>query len=258
MALKVHGMLETTGMNTASARLQHASLPSFGTSTRSSGWEDDEGGTQVPQESSLEGDNDVSNAVPESNHFEEGVVSVQSELQSEEQVIGDDGYDLLPLPVPAPERRILSAGSDANSANITREARFHYGSAAVAQGRFTVDESEEESRDAFLGEISVDDNIDKLREVIGSVDNTLSRCLASVGGIGKAQRERQALHLEVVRGLDSWAGMRGKFISQRSLLKGVAGIEHSKDIYEEGDVSLIDGEFWRQPCRYESWTYLLF
>lgn len=233
MALKVHGMLETTGMNSASARLQHASLPAFGPSARSPSWDDHDNGASARAVTA------DANVNAEGNNFEEGVVSVQSELQSGELIVGDDGYDLLPLPVPAPERRILSVGSDASSQIVPRETRFHYGSMSMPSP-FSVDE-DDKAQSAYLGDISVDDNIDKLREVIGSVDNTLSRCLASIGGVGNAQKERQTLHLEIVKGLDSWGGMRGKFISQRSLLKGVSGIEQSKDLYEEGDLSLIDG-----------------
>jgi len=127
---------------------------------------------------------------------------------------GDDGYDLLPLPIPAPECRIISASSDLQQAwAMARETRFHYGTPSL-QGRISLDHhSEDDTASAFLGDISIDENIDKLREVIGSVDNTLSRCLASVGCIGKAQRDRQAKHLEIVRGLDSWSGMRGGFVS---------------------------------------------
>jgi hypothetical protein len=153
--------------------------------------------------------------------------------------MGDDGYDLLPLPVPAPERRILSAGGDACEATFLREGRFHYG---TDSDRTEVQAySEDRTSKAFLGDIAVEENIGKLREVIGSVENTLSRALASMGGIAKSQRERQALHVEIVRGLDSWSGMRGKFVSQRSLLKGVNGMEHCKDLYAEGNVAMIDG-----------------
>jgi hypothetical protein len=244
VALQLHGMLETTGMQSASARLQHASLPSFGASARTSGWDDDETDSEV-RGAVVKGageDETTTGTTQEANDFEEGVQHVQSELQSDDLLAAsDDDYDLLPLPVPAPERRILSAGSDLHaSSNTDRETRFHYGSGE--QGQFPLD-VEEDARSAFLGDISVDENIDKLREVIGSVDNTLSRCLASSGRIGKARRERQALHLDLVRGLDAWEGMRGKFVSQRNLMKGVTGVEQSKEIYEESDLALIDGEF---------------
>lgn len=239
MALKVHGMLETTGLNTASARLQHASLPSFGSVARNPGWEDDEGRSYSDPYQVQASEN----RTLEAGNFEEGVISVQSELAPFEPAFGDDGYDLLPLPVPAPERLILSAGGDHCTATFLQQGRFHYSSTSV-QSALPVDGNDKSSK-AFLGDIAVDENIGKLREVIGSVENTLTRCLASVGGIGKAQRKRQSLHLEVVRGLDSWGGMRGKFVSQRFLLKGVSGIEQSKDLYDEGDVTMIDGMFFR-------------
>ena len=241
MALHVHGMLETGGMPSASARLQHASLPVL-SSVRS--WVDDDGRAGDFSQSCY-GRRNADDEEEEGSNFEEGVISVQSELQSTPTDLfspdTDDDYDLLPLPVPAPERRILCEGSGAGSAGIHREARFHYGGTSP-QYSFHLDDDDKGPKSGFLSDMAVDENIDKLREVIGSVDNTLSRCLASSGAIGRAQRERQSLHLDVVRGLDSWAGMRGKFVSQRSLLKGVAGIEQSSDLYEEGYIAIIDGK----------------
>ena len=234
MALKLHGILETTGLPSASARLQHASLPTFD-SMRTMSWNDEDGDGHRSHETE-----EV--VLPESN-FEEGVQHVKDELENE-LFVDDNGYDLLPLPVPAPERRILSLGeSPANHVvgSKPREVRFRYGSPTF-RGRLQVDD-EDDGHPAYLGDIVVDENIDKLREVIGSVDNTLSRCLASSGGIGRARRERLALHLDVVRGLDSWEGLRGKFVSQRALLKGVSGIEQSRDVFEESDLALIDGRY---------------
>lgn len=228
MALQVHGMLETTGMQSASARLQHASLPVL-PSARNPGWDDSDGSPDVG-EAAPGRDAQGSSAARESN-FEQGVVN-------------DDGYDLLPLPVPAPERSILTVGNTTSNpaSDVSGEERFYYGSGDLDL-RYPLS-VEEDAGSAFLGDIAVDENIDKLREVIGSVDNTLSRCLASIGGIGKARRERHALHVNVVRGLDSWAGMRGKFVSQRSLMKGFTGIDQSKEIYEESDLALIDGKIF--------------
>lgn len=236
MALQVHGMLETTGMQSASARLQHASLPAFGPSARSSGWDEVDAVSAADDRDSPSSDGDIHSA-RESHNFEDGVVH-------------DDGFDLLPLPVPAPERRILTVVGSTSSAPATEpsgEERFHYGSGNL-EGRYLLDD-EDDGGSVFLGDIAVDENIDKLREVIGSVDNTLSRCLASSGGIGKAHRERLNLHLNVVRGLDSWEGMRGRFICQRSLMKGVAGLDQSKEIYEESDLALIDGTLRCGFCR---------
>lgn len=105
--------------------------------------------------------------------------------------------------------------------------------------------SECEVESAFLGDFPVDENIDKLREVIGSVDNTLSRCLSASAGIGEARRERLSFHLELVNGLDSWEGLRGRFISQQALLKGAAGLEQSREVAEESDLDLIDDVSWQ-------------
>lgn len=258
MALKLHGILETTGMQSASARLQHASLPRFdhiasGTAEWADEGDDDQGHAGFTDE------DEESNEITRTNSFEHGVISVQSELGMEVlQPNNNDGYDMLPLPVPAPERRILSVGAS-RSANATvaqgdpssvpigaggsldsRGTRFHYGAASL-RSRFPFDD-EDDGHSAFLGDISVDEHIDKLREVIGSVDNTLSRCLASSGGIGRARRERNALHLDIVQGFDSWKGLRGKFIGQRALLKGISGIEQSNEVCEESDLELIDGK----------------
>jgi hypothetical protein len=232
MALQVHGILETSGMQSASARLQHASLPSFGISTRTSGW--DEGDVVSADVRECLPCNEIDPNAREIHNFEEGVVN-------------DDGFDLLPLPVPAPERRILTVGSTPYPLlnESTNEERFHYGS-DHSELRYPL-HLQEDGESAFLGDIAVDENIDKLREVIGSVENTLLRCLVSSGGIGKAHRERLNLHLSIVRGLDSWEGLRGRFISQRSLMKGVAGVDQSKELYEESDLALIDGK-WIEPC----------
>lgn len=253
MALKVHGILETTGMQSASARLQHASLPNFNhPAGHNLDWVDEEQdeAAQLNRAGGVEGP--VS-----ANSFEQGVVNVQSELQAELCTPDDDdGYDLLPLPIPAPERRILSAGSRLHADPTSLSSgqggstdRFHYGTSSL-QHRFPMDE-EDDVRSVFLGDISVDEHIDKLREVIGSVDNTLSRCLASSGGIGRARREQDALHLDIVRGFDSWKGLRGMFIGQRALLKGISGIEQSNEVYEESDLALVDGKWCQRSVQHD-------
>jgi hypothetical protein len=266
MALRVHGMLETTGMLSASARLQDASLPAFaGGSCRRAGrrgWEDDDHPSQqaypvtTVNATMLCGDHEqLPSSMAHASEFEVGVISVESELVSDappeaSAAFVDDDYDLLPLPVPAPERRILNAGiscvqSNADSSN--RQERFYYGTSdytTTVQGTlWSSADDDGRSSSVLLGSISVDENIDKLREVIGSADNILSRCLMASGAVGAARYERQGVQLDIVRGLDSWQGMRGKFVNQIKLMKGVAGIEQSKEIYEESDLVLVDGKY---------------
>jgi hypothetical protein len=93
VALQLHGVLETTGLPSASARLQHASLPSFDNS-RNLAWTDDDRGKLTRNDSE-----DVEENIVEDS-FEEGVMHVQDELTSDCLMEQDDeqGYDLLPLP----------------------------------------------------------------------------------------------------------------------------------------------------------------
>ena len=235
VALQLHGILETTGLPSASARLQHASLPSFKIS-RISGWADDDGEKLVVNDSEESPDN------LREDSFEEGVLHVQDELASDcllDQGEGE-GYDLLPLPVPAPERQILNVSEVKRNSGVKKETRFRYGGPSLEEG-FVIESTEDEKR-VYLGEMSIDENIDKLREVIGSLDNTLSRCMASSCGIERSRREQFVINLDILRSLDSWEGLRGKFVSQRALLKGVSNMEQSRDVFEESDLTLIDGK----------------
>eukprot|EP00531_Pseudo-nitzschia_arenysensis_P017415 CAMPEP_0116136040 /NCGR_PEP_ID=MMETSP0329-20121206/11509_1 /TAXON_ID=697910 /ORGANISM="Pseudo-nitzschia arenysensis, Strain B593" /LENGTH=1106 /DNA_ID=CAMNT_0003630875 /DNA_START=496 /DNA_END=3816 /DNA_ORIENTATION=- len=237
VALQLHGILETTGLPSASARLQHASLPSFNNS-RNSEWVDDDA-EKLANDSEDSGEKSVEDS------FEEGVLHVQDELASDSIIDQGEGegYDLLPLPVPAPERQILNVSEAKTKSNERTETRFRYGSPSLQEG--LVAENAEDEKRVYLGEMAIDENIDKLREVIGSVDNTLSRCMASSCGIEQSRRERFAISLDILRGLDSWEGLRGKFVSQRALLKGVSNMEQSREVFEESDLTLIDDISWQ-------------
>eukprot|EP00533_Pseudo-nitzschia_delicatissima_P009597 CAMPEP_0116090630 /NCGR_PEP_ID=MMETSP0327-20121206/7074_1 /TAXON_ID=44447 /ORGANISM="Pseudo-nitzschia delicatissima, Strain B596" /LENGTH=1105 /DNA_ID=CAMNT_0003581927 /DNA_START=451 /DNA_END=3771 /DNA_ORIENTATION=- len=238
VALQLHGILETTGLPSASARLQHASLPTFNNS-RNSEWVDDEAEKLAVNDSEDSGEKSVEDS------FEEGVLHVQDELASDPFMDEGEGegYDLLPLPVPAPERQILNVSEENRNKNAKKETRFRYGSPSFQEG--LVAESTEDEKRVYLGEMAIDENIDKLREVIGSVDNTLSRCMASSCGIEQSRRERFAISLDILRGLDSWEGLRGKFVNQRALLKGVSNMEQSREVFEESDLTLIDDISWQ-------------
>eukprot|EP00934_Nitzschia_sp_Nitz4_P007807 Nitzschia sp. Nitz4//scaffold121_size67750//53970//57328//NITZ4_006074-RA/size67750-snap-gene-0.43-mRNA-1//-1//CDS//3329534369//7797//frame0 len=238
VALQLHGVLETSGLPSASARLQHASLPKFN-NARETRWNKDEG-EFVEEAEAIEPSTGK-------EEFEEGVLRVKDGLVGDHGEEDGAGYDLLPLPVPAPERRFLtmSDSSTKNAGDDEKEARFLYGDSPMSQQMPQQFAGDTHVRPALLGDIAVDENIDKLREVIGSVDNTLSRCMASSGGVGKARRGQFGFHLDIVRGLDFWEGLRGKFVSQRALLKGVSGIEQSREVFEESDLSLINDVSWQ-------------
>lgn len=252
MALKLHGILETTGMPSVSARIQHASLPQFDSSGRKfSAWDDDV----------LSEDHRTAMEYKNSNHseifcddegefdsFERGVVKVESELDVDFEVADDSaGYDLLPSPVPLSERSALCAGSapeERLSLEPTAESPFRTENSSysrrlgndarekTAKGsgqptfRYGLPQYSPENYGVVLGDLSVDKDIDKLHDIIRSVDSTLGRCLAACLAIGEAHRQEYSLHLRILWGLDSWEGMRGEFITQRALLHGVTALEH--------------------------------
>jgi len=240
IALKVHGVLETSGYQSVSARLQHASLPNY-ENAQIAKWSDEDSPKQQTRNHSQRYFDDVSKDID--TNFEEGVLHVEDELEHDNNIPDNDegsGYDLLPLPVPAPERAILNNIS--SERQKPKEGRYRYGGPTL-NDRLLHDENN--TSEAFIGDIAVDQNIDKLREVIGSVDSTLSRCLASSAGIGSARRECNELHLGIVQGFDSWEGLRGKFVSQRALLKGVTGMEQAINVFEESDLSIVDDMSWQ-------------
>ena len=246
VALKLHGVLETTGMPSASAKLQHASLPNFDNGKQQYGEED-------ASPKSAEGNTHqrgITNEKDAVDCFESGVVAVASELDGDAFGDGeDDGYDMLPSPMPTPEQAILttvapcgSVSVDTKSANKLSQngegARYDYGSRI--DGPTAPDDSA-----ALLGDISVDRDIDKLREVIGSVDSLLNRCVTAGSRIGKAKRKENDLHMSILRGMDSWEGVRGELVSQRALLDGVSTLETGNGISENSYASLKDDLSWQ-------------
>lgn len=248
MALKLHGVLENTGMPSASAKLQHASLPSF---KKTSQGDEDAGDSPRPDSRSKSTrDRGVDDTDGDDQSFENGVVE-------------SDGYDMLPSPLPLKERSVLCAGSienrksgallpsdtmtapyhcdkaDSAASAQEYEPRFHYGSRRVFHGE-EIDESA-----TVLGEISVDNDIDRLREIIGSVDNTLGRCLAASTLIKDKQRKRDAFHRQIVRGLDRWEGLRGEIVSQRALLNGITALEKGIETSEKSLLASNDDLSWQ-------------
>jgi len=245
VALKLHGVLETTGMPSASAKLQHASLPNFDNGKQQYSEED----VSPKSSDSNAQERGASNDKDSIDCFENGVVAVASELDSDACGDGDDdGYDMLPSPMPPPEQAVLTTVApsgdisvDTESANKLKDgsgARYDYGlriGEAVSPDDST----------AVLGDLSVDRDIDKLREVIGSVDNLLSRCLSAGARIGRAKRKENDLHMSILRGMDSWEGVRGELVSQRALLDGVSTLEIGNGVSESSYASLKDDLSWQ-------------
>uniref|UniRef100_A0A6U6J1P3 PX domain-containing protein n=1 Tax=Odontella aurita TaxID=265563 RepID=A0A6U6J1P3_9STRA len=258
MALKLHGVLETTGMPSASAKLQHASLPSFKKPAKG-----DEDASDSPRSNKSTRDCALNDVEGDDQSFENGVVSVKSALQVESDPCDEsDGYDMLPAPLPLKERSVLCAGSiddETSRTSLPRrgetletgeilettapisidEPRFHYGSRRIDHSKG------DDENSTVLGDMSVDKDIDRLREIIGSVDNTLERCLAASTLISDKQRKRDNFHRNIVRGLDGWEGLRGEIVSQRALLDGVSTLERGIESSENSLLASNDDLSWQ-------------
>ena len=214
MALKVHGILDATGCASASAKLQHASLPRFDTSKW---WRGDYNthNNDSSYKKNKQGEhstNDDQDKKSEDQCFENGVVSIESELEA------DEGYDLLP----SPTQTTNSTNSTPSQSNTSRDAhpkKFHYGKESSP---------------------SVDNDIHKLYEIINAMENTLTRCKLSSCSIADARRERNSLHVKIVKGLDSWEGLRGEIVCERALMEGVVGLEGVRNLVEDSDYSISD------------------
>jgi len=294
LALKLHGVLETTGCQSASVKLLHASLPNIYSSSLSS-WNDVDNDDVVDMHPSLnnknniddddleqfskkvdtvsalecDGDGDCKKDMDESDlmvcEFEKGVVSIKSELKAE--VIGEEGetldccgdeYDMLPAPMSLSKRSALCAGSNSSfpkkqysDGPTTRNEGFtnnwdHHHQHHQKQQRRGYHYGSISDDLVVLGDISVDKDINKLRDIIRSLNDTLGRCLAATQQIGAGVRHRTKLHMNILGGLDSCEGIRGEIITQRALLLGVTSLEKGYNISDISAMELSRGLSWNK------------
>jgi hypothetical protein len=229
MALQFHGILETTGYESTSARIQHASLPKFNNTKNS--W-DDEDNADSSMSCRKQEDNSRGNVAC----FETGVVKIESELNSEE----DMGYDLLPLPGPSDEQSVLNAGTsvlDTGGTCTTDGTRQFIYRMATDEEHYAGD------RFATIGAMNVETEIEKVRDVIKTVDHTLGKLYSASLIVQGAQYERNAFQKSLLSGIDAWCGSCGEIISQRALVSGVAEVSIANANSESSCKQLSNGEF---------------
>jgi len=85
--------------------------------------------------------------------------------------------------------------------------------------------------------MSVDKDINKLSDILHSLNDTLGRCLAATLQIGEGVRHRTKLHMDILGALDSCEGIRGEIITHRALLVGVTSLEKG---YNTSDASAME------------------
>jgi hypothetical protein len=240
VTLKVHGILNATGMSTYSARLQHASLPEFdyhqsyrGTSTQNL---HPSHHAVVPKAAAAE--SIVSAAIRRSapshahsvdqqncsDQFESSVTSVECGL--------DDEYDLLPSPQ-----------KGGRNGSVYEESDF----AETGEGGPT--SLDGAAFDASDPDSSINATIDRLRGVIVSVDDHLHRCIAAHDKIASASRSRVDLHLTIIRALDTNSygevdeGLNADWtMDEQYFLRGMTDMERSHEIQFHADSNFGEGK----------------
>lgn len=233
LSIHVHAILESTGHSTASVKLQHASLPYIASSK---GRHDDTSEIESHVPSS---ENRISNLVSE---FESGVISVESGLDVDEwgDLLQMSGYDLLPSPLHPSERSALCAGKITRPSTIAiqDDCGFLY-------GEFDCSKNPDDSSlscPPTLGDVSLDSDIDRLRDIIYGLRNDLEKFLNSLVAFHDACRLRADLHLRILTIVDNWEGMRGRIISQKALLSGASFFNNSFEGYVAITEKILQGK----------------
>ena len=202
LVLQLHGVLETAGYQSTSTKLQHASLPRFASNNVHDSL--DSAAVNRSERREMDGDSVGSDEV--------------SDLENDDE---DDGFDILPDPLPLAERSALCAGSIFPNRSV--------GNAPDTGSYCTYSVQTKDRYGAMqhtsLGDMEVERDIDRLRDLLRKVDKSFAMCCNALIGINKQRRSRDVLHVSILRSIDNWEGMRGIFLSQLSLLKGVTCLE---------------------------------
>ena len=214
-------VLETTGHESISARLQIRSLPKF--CNHRGSW--DEEGTHAFEGASTMKiiPPSMSNQIPE---FEVGAINIESELSDEENV-GD--YEMLPSPGPSNEHCVLNAIISKDQELQPSQSRFTYGTSA----------EQSNETDSVLGSIRVEDDIGKLGDIIRSVHCTLNKLHQASTFIHSSNTAKNASLLSLLKDIDSWGDGGG--LSQCALIDGVATLDTFSNRIEQRNKAVIDG-----------------
>ena len=227
MSLQFHGILEATGRESTSAKIQHASLPKFGTATSS--WDEEE-----PYDAKDIVREDDSQIETIDEDFEVGVVSDDIE-----------GYDLLPSPGPSEEHHVLNATNNATSFNEefqTMRPNRLYMTPNTSNELPDMMHDMHTQDSVTLGPVKVDNDIDKLQAIIKTMDSTLKRLYKSSIVIESVQASRNALQLNLLKDIESCGNNHGFVISQRSLVDGVESLRKSNTVLSTSNANISDGK----------------
>ena len=226
MAMKIHGILETTGYQAASAKLQHASLPNF--ARNDNDYNDD---TMMGDD-----DDDDEDTYLDEDSFEDGVVSISSELDTRNNSnivsFSNPGFELLPSPRPLSERSALCAGcfvfktSSSFSANkddennTTGKSRANYYDKYVSTSSVT----SSQKKNLFLGELSVENDIQRLYFLLSQVQSNMKRFKKILSTLSSVSQQQKDVIVSIWKG--RWLG-REMMLPNQLLLRGVEKLDNA-------------------------------
>lgn len=234
LALKLHGILEKTGNQYTSTKLHHASLPKF-SKVRCESDDVDESPNHVSDKVELDVDDD---------DFETGIICIEScldEVRDYDSSHGT-GFDVLPLPVPLHKRSALCAGSSQMKSRVieSKEKSKHksYHDFGTAYGDSF---ASQEQGSITIGDVSVDRDINRLREMMRTVDKSLNSGFSAGLLIGAESSEKVNHQLDFLKEIDI-DGLCPRFISQNALLNGVESLERNRNALNDSSEQFVNGK----------------
>jgi len=274
MALKLHSMMDATGMSSYSAKLQLSSLPvldyhqsyrediisssplmetpqcaaaaATGPTHDTSTWEED-GYTGIDMDMAMLCNLPSSSISTSKAEFEHGVKTVECDL--------DDEYDMLPSP---------NSGNNNMTSNLSSLSIdgpvYNMSPYASCEQLLLHNVMMMQNNNVNESCYAIDSDIETLRDIIGTIDSTLKKCVAAHQRIANARRISNGLHLGIVRGLDTHSSNEGGgyyvggggncgagiwSMEERSFLGGVTDLEQCGELVQEGDFDLGEALSWQ-------------
>ena len=151
-----------------------------------------------------------------------------------------DGFDVLPEPLPLSERSALCAGSPfLHNEELSRGKIQPHSVSGSSRG----DLYGTHNNNTSLGDIDVERDTGRLRDLLRKVDKSFSLCCKAMATIGENRHARAQLQMNLLRSIDSWQGMRGKILAQRPLLNGLNSLEDASRLTDDCYVAFSEGTY---------------
>lgn len=238
LALKLHGILETTGYQSTSTKLHHASLPKFSKVKGESDGIDEESTSQITEKIEL-------NQIDDDDDFEKGIICIETCLDGESDYENSSrtGFDVLPLPIPLHKRSALCAGSSqVKDKSLNTNDQFNRDLDDGVGTNYGDCFSSNEQDSLIVGDVLVDRDINRLRDLMRTVDESLKRGFCAGLLIGAESSEKMSHQLSLLKEIDLGDSLCPRIIGQNALLTSVEALERSHNAVKDCIEKFINGE----------------